>query len=81
MQQQHTDQKSGGQAFPSSDTVLHFVLILASEGKLDRLDFAIINAMIADCTAGSRRIASVVKAPRATVQLRIKRIRNILNEA
>lgn len=54
------------------------IIRLAADGKLDRLDLRIIDALIDDCTAGARRIAKAVGSPVTTVQERMARLRRLV---
>lgn len=72
MSEQRTAQAIGGTA---KQFDIWRILTLAIEGKIDTLDMRIINAMVADCTAGSRRLAKTLSQPAATVRYRIVKLR------
>lgn len=73
MSEQHTGRAIGGTTRDPLDPWMIIQMIV--DGQLDTMDVRIINAMVADCTAGSRQIAKTISRPAATVRYRIKRLR------
>lgn len=62
-----------------AEHVMHEVVHLIAEGRLDRLDAQILVVQSNHPTAGSMMIGQVLGVPRSTVKRRIKKIRLVMN--